>query len=307
MNTDKLILTKALFKSKILELDGSAFELFFSKIMSKENENFRQIKPHGNNGDKKNDGFNAVTGEYYQVYSPEEPANNITTAVNKCKTSFVGLKEYWSKISPIKKYYFVFNDKYKGAFPEIEKVLSEIKRDNTELTSCEPFYAQHLEKKFFNLEENDMIEIIGYIPDDTKIGSVDFVAMKEVVEFLLKDKIGYFHDDRYVVPDFDEKIKFNNLDEQVKTLLTNGSYQSSAITDYFRNNHNFEKQKLKETFVNLYEKGQTEFVNTKNKDVLTFFYILSNAMPQNEKRIQDAVLVLMAYYFESCDIFEEPK
>lgn len=307
MNIDKLILAKALFKTKIHELNGSSFEEFFIKIMIKVDSNFRPVKPHGKNGDEKNDGFNSVDGAYYQVYSPEDPNEKITIAVNKCESSFVGLKEYWDKISPVKKYYFVFNDKYKGAYPEIEKVLAEIKSKNSELTVCEPFYAQHLETIFFNLKEEDMCEIIGIIPDNTKIGSVDFLAMKEVIEYLLNNKSVYVHNEKYVVPDFDDKIKFNDLSDQVKILLVQGSYQNSAINSYFRNANNFEKPKLKEIFLNLYETGLNEFKDEKDKNILTFFYILNKAMPQAEKRIQDAVLVLMAYYFESCDIFEEPK
>ena len=46
---------------------------------------------------------------------------------------------------------------------------------------------------------------------------------------------------------------------------------------------------------------------SENKSDLIFFYILEHAYDNKTADIQQAILVLMAYYFESCDIFEEPK
>jgi len=40
---------------------------------------------------------------------------------------------------------------------------------------------------------------------------------------------------------------------------------------------------------------------------LIFFDVLNSVVPDNSKRTQDAALVLMAYFFESCDIFEDPN
>jgi hypothetical protein len=37
-----------------------------------------------------------------------------------------------------------------------------------------------------------------------------------------------------------------------------------------------------------------------------FMYILKKAMVKDSKPYRDAVLVLMSYYFDTCDIFEEP-
>lgn len=39
---------------------------------------------------------------------------------------------------------------------------------------------------------------------------------------------------------------------------------------------------------------------------LVFFDILDSITPGQSKRTQDAAIVLMAYFFESCDIFEDP-
>jgi hypothetical protein len=38
-----------------------------------------------------------------------------------------------------------------------------------------------------------------------------------------------------------------------------------------------------------------------------FFRLLSDLAPGATKQVQDAAIVLIAYYFEKCDVFQEPK
>ena len=44
-----------------------------------------------------------------------------------------------------------------------------------------------------------------------------------------------------------------------------------------------------------------------SKNDLIFFDILESISPQPDERVRNAALVLMAKYFESCDIFEDPQ
>ena len=54
----------------------------------------------------------------------------------------------------------------------------------------------------------------------------------------------------------------------------------------------------------LYEEGKEKIGD--DSDTI-FYYILNEANPFPEKKLpQDAVIVLMSYYFEACDIFEPP-
>lgn len=111
MNAEDKYLARVLFKNKIYESDGNAFEQFFSSIMFIHDKDFTQIKPWGNLGDRSCDGCNKNTKTYYQVYAPENPSNSYNAAVNKLQHDFQGLISYWS---PIEQFFFVFNDKFKG-------------------------------------------------------------------------------------------------------------------------------------------------------------------------------------------------
>jgi len=89
------------FKLIVLQSDGKQYEDLFVKVMTYHNSDFRAVKPHGNIGDRGNDGWVFSTGTYYQVYAPEELFTNTEKAQNKVKQDFEKLKLYWNNISTI--------------------------------------------------------------------------------------------------------------------------------------------------------------------------------------------------------------
>jgi hypothetical protein len=118
MDNQEKILARILFENKIFKADGNAFESLFTEIMNYAEPDFQQIKPWGNIGDKKNDGYIPSKGIYYQVFAPEEIRKSYPEVVEKLKTDLKGLLEQWS---PVKEFHFVVNDKFKGVNPEAEQ------------------------------------------------------------------------------------------------------------------------------------------------------------------------------------------
>jgi len=164
MDDISLSIARNMFHLQVYESDGVRFEDLFSKIMYYKSPGFQQVKPHGNVGDRKNDGFIKDEGVYYQVYAPEDASNNVLAAVNKIKDDFQGLMEYWHDTCPIKKYYFVLNDKYKGSLPQLHKELINLQR-NFNLTDTGVLVAKDLERELFNLSDDMIRSVVGHLPD----------------------------------------------------------------------------------------------------------------------------------------------
>nr|CBX27246.1 hypothetical protein N47_A12750 [uncultured Desulfobacterium sp.] len=57
MNIQEKTLARYFFQNKILKADGQAFEDIFTAIMNYAEAGFQSIKPWGNIGDRKNDGY----------------------------------------------------------------------------------------------------------------------------------------------------------------------------------------------------------------------------------------------------------
>jgi len=306
MNNEEKYIARLMFKNKVFQKDGKAYEDFFVKVLKHHNHNFLPVKAHGQFGDRKNDGFDKTTGTYYQVYAPEDLEKRKKRAVEKFKEDFDDLYKYWNdKVTPVKEFFYVLNNKYRAVPQIIYPVLEEIKRKYSSV-QVNILLNQDLEEIFLNLPDDKIYDIIGYIPDPLNMQVVDFAVMNQVIEYLLSIESPYIAEAIPEKPDFEKKIVFNKLSARPANLLRTGNYQASNLDEYFKYESQL-KEILKKIFNNIYEGGLKEVPNGDDKNDTVFFYILENASPNKKKPVQDAVLVLMSYYFEYCDIFEEPR
>ncbi len=153
------------FWLKIHEKKASEFQSFFEEIMQKAFPDFQKIRPYGKKGDQGNDGYRANVGEYYQIYSPQDPSEKEAAAAKKLKEDFEKLKRAWDQISKIKTFYFIYNDKGIGVSIEIEKALAELKNANPNI-DFKKLLPRELEDIFFRLKP-DQILALGFDIDST--------------------------------------------------------------------------------------------------------------------------------------------
>jgi hypothetical protein len=64
---------------------------------------------------------------------------------------------------------------------------------------------------------------------------------------------------------------------------------------------------LRIRFNSVYKEGLIEIPNSNTKNDELFFYILRQVSPYSKLGVHNAVYILMAYYFEYCDIYETPE
>lgn len=309
LTNEEKYFAKILFKNKVLQYKGQSFEDFFVSVMTKSEPDFQPVKAYGNIGDRKNDGFVSSTGTYYQVYAPEDITKEKTAgdAVKKLETDFKGLYENWDDICKIKKYYFVVNDRYEGLPAPILQKACELNSDplysDIEILV---FTAKDLQRVFDGLDESDMQDIVGYIPNVPSC-MVEYEALNEVVTYLLNAELPESKGGNLVVPNFAEKITFNNLSKEIEIYLTIGSYQEGLLNRYFNDNPGM-KEHLQKKFNALYELACEVIEDSQeNAADCRYYYIWENAAPKRTMSIDTCIWVLMAYYFSTCDIFEEPK
>jgi hypothetical protein len=176
------------------------------------------------------------------------------------------------------------------------------------------YLAQHLEQEFISLEEDQITSIIGGILDPDSAHGLDYGVLGEVISFIAKTAPDHSRSGKLVAPDINEKIKFNNLNLFGKVLLSK-QLETWQIDDYFSRNSEFAKSALRDDLASFYEESILNIPDSSYpKDEigdLRFLSILQRIAPQtdsaaNDRLKQDAALVIMAKYFESCDIFEEP-
>ncbi len=298
MNRQEKTLARNQFKMKIYEANGQKFEDLFTAIMNYSEPDFQQIKPWGRIGDGKNDGYIKSVGIYFQVFAPEDIKKSYNDVINKLEKDFQGLLKEWS---PINEFYFVVNDKFDGVSKDCEKKIQEIKV-NHKLKNAGFKTPKDLENLLFTLTDDQILSIIHFLPDPSIIKTLDYSILNEVIGFIMGLSYKPADGDKIKMPDWDQKIKFNNLTDRPTKCLNNGYLHVGALEKYLKNNGTFLADELKTKMRELYlfEKEQD-----KNGDDL-FWAIVSQASPKAELSYQTAVIVIMSKYFETCDIFEEP-
>lgn len=304
MDKNTRYIARLIFQNKIYSCDGTAFEAFFSQIMMCHNINFRQVKPQGQYGDRKNDGFDSTTGTYYQVYAPENIQTKEKETIDKLVTDFNGLYSFWQNINPINSFYYVANDKYKGVYASLYEKLQYIRMQYPNIT-VDTFLSKKLEDTFMNLNEDSIIDLIGIIPVPDNI-DVEYGVIKDVVNYLLKVETNPQQEFIPVNPDFGQKIAFNNLSESVAYYLKCHRINEYAISDFFELNSDFTKNELRNVFNSLYNDALSIISDSEDKNDKIFFYIYEKSYTKHSMAIDSAIFTLMAYYFEYCDIFEAP-
>lgn len=297
MNVQEKMISRHLFQNKIFKSDGQAFEDIFTQVMNYSEKNFQSIKPWGNIGDRKNDGYIQIKGIFYQVYAPEDIRKSYVDAVKKLKVDFDGLKNQWS---PVNEFYFVINDKYKGVHADCEMQIQEIKTIYG-LVRAKIMTAKDIENILFSLEDDQILAVTGLIPDPANVKQLDFSILNEVISHIMEIPLDKSSEFSTVLPDWKEKIKFNDLSESVERLLDNGYIQVHILEEYLSNNSNFLADSLRDRLNEVYIQAKGE----NNGDDL-FWAIVNRLSPKSQYFYQIIVIVIMAKYFEACDIFEEP-
>lgn len=302
MNIQEKAIAHTYFKLKIYQKDGYEFQDFFTSIMNKYDSEFTPIKTQGNIGDRKNDGYIPSKGIYYQVYAPERI--DATEAINKIENDIDGLIKYWNDVCPIKEYNFVINDKYKGAYPTINaKILEVGKKYNI---TAKLLLASQIENIFFQLKDEEIIEILGSIIT-VPMENLSFNSLNDVIEGIMK--LPFKIDELLITPaEMEEKIRFNNLNQEISNILNQHSIYTGQLEEYFSNKGNFEREKVQQILTGIYEESRKNIDDIADANSVRFFYIVDKITPEKANvSIMNAIYILMSYYFETCDIFLNPN
>ena len=288
--------SRAFFQLKIFKSDGAQFEKLFTEIMTYRYEGFRKIKPWGNIGDRKNDGYIPNQKSYYQVYAPEDVRNTYPDAVKKLKEDLEGLLDHWNEVE---NFYFVVNDKFYGVNADCERTLRELQKKYA-LKNCAFLTSDDLERILFELEDDQIFTVAPMLEPDQI--SLDFSALNTVISHIMELSNPLIGEESLIYPDWDKKIRFNDLSEISESYLKSGFLLVNDLDEYLQNEGNFFANDLKNKIQSLYTSKKQNHCGDE-----LFSVLVQELCPSAALKYQSAVYVIMAKYFECCDIFEEPK
>ncbi|MFA7239626.1 MAG: ABC-three component system protein [Sulfuricellaceae bacterium] len=301
---------RTLFKLKIYEVSGDSFQRLFNDVMGYSYPDFQTVAPYGNFGDGGNDGWVENEKRYFQVYGKKaDSKTDLSYILSKATGDFAKIQSTWGKIDY---YHFVYNDRFEGAPAPVIKAVSELKTAHN-IQESTVLDGRKLEAIFISLSDDQRCSILGGVPSEI----TDFIDSRLVAELLtyLADKaLQSFSLLNQTAPDFDEKMQLNGLTEPVSSYLKANSYQTRDIEDFLASRDVGLKQSIAFEMQEIYQESLSQIPQQDDAANIRYVWMveklipkLANQHPHTFKAYREAAQVILANYFEICDIYEHPS
>ena len=283
------------FKLAFIEKKGQEFEDFFSEIMEKRHPcgDFIRVRPWGNTGDRKNDGYLKSERRLYQVYAPNEIS--AAKAIAKINKDFNEAIPYWK--DHFDHWHFVHNSR-EGLSPQITKRILELDCSND--VSVLPFGFEDLRTKFFELTESDIVHIVGRAPGPNNFSDLSFTSFKSLLGNIVVNEIPSETDLRPVPGN---KLAINSFSEHIKLLIKFGLRKTKLVRDFFKKWPDaIYGDQITKAISDKYKELKATALNQNDIFLELRKFVIGELKATSE--VEAAALVVLSYFFEECDIFE---
>ncbi|MET8354833.1 ABC-three component system protein [Micromonospora sp. NPDC005206] len=290
---------RGILRRQLDELFGNGFERFFQNLMCARYPDFIDVRTHGNLGDIGADGLSLHERKLYACYAPEVP----DAAAVRSKFQDDLTKAIAKRGDQFDTFVFVHND-LRGVHPEISVLLSQARRVHP-VMRFEQRGPQHLHRELCRLEREEIQELLGCeIPVSDRVYRIGLDDLAPLLAHLVTQRRAAASQAsvREVPPD---KLDYNQLGPDDREEIISSMRYTHLVDEYYQGRRDVtERDEVAQGFNAYYH--QIKAVYDDPGDVLWKLqeYIAGNARGRREE--ERAVMVVLAYFFETCDIFEEP-
>ena len=166
----------------------------------------------------------------------------------------------------------------------------------------ETWGLEELRQVFRSLSLEDRISWFGHAPDEETKARIGFKEIQIVLESLECKAAPSSSAVKAIPPG---KIEANDLSESVSTLIKSGLTKSPLVSAFLDTWHD---ETLGERLALSFRKKYEDLRGTMHPNkIFTDLQMWVGGNNIETAEHQMAVLAVLAYYFERCDIFEEPR
>lgn len=278
---------------------GDGFQDFFASLMELRypSGDFARVRPWGNVGDRKNDGYLKSKRYLFQCFGPDD-----VRPMSKCKTKinadFKGALPYWKKFFDT--WIFVHNDP-KGLAPDILKVLLQLSEKNKPLVATQ-WGFQDLFSEFQQLDARDVVTLLGPAPTRKDLVGVRVEDVRRLLDHIALQPEPLDADVRPVPA---SKLQHNQLSSGAATLLKAGMTRAEVVKKYLRGlSDQTRYDRVAASFKLRYSELKAE--GHAPDDILAHLQCFVASDGITSPAHQAATLAILAFFFEACEIFERP-
>ena len=273
------------------------FETWFTRMAEQVwGTNFDVIKAGGTHGDKKSDGYHIPSNRIFQCYAPESPNTFAANAPAKVKDSFPEVTTYWPELQ---EWVFIHNNS-DGITTTLSDTFEQLRKEYPKIKISQG--SRNLVKNMLH-DKLSVQQLIDLYPEASALVRIR-VEMRHIRP-LLRSIISNATatpdpSDFGLIPD-EDKLDSNDLSPYAISDLRRALDQAGLVAAYLKG---ASKPLVNETL-------QAE-MRSKYQELKAFGHtsdeiiqkMLTFAGDDGTPEVRSAAYVIVAYYFDSCDIFE---
>ncbi len=288
------------FQVAFLTAKGDAFQTLFEQVMGKAHlADFIPCRPWGNVGDRKNDGYLKSERTLFQVYAPNEMS--AAEAIAKIDEDFAGALSHWRQY--FDKWVFVHNA-HDGLSPKIIGKLLELERQHAPLKVTH-WSLEELRLRLGRIPLEGLQSWFGIAPTDAAKRSLSVAELESVLHHIAQTHPPTGDTPRPVPTG---KIEANGLSPSVATLLKAGMERAELVEKFFDRWHDpLYGDRLAGAFRSRYIKLRDQSPKIGPDAVFHELHTWAGGTWASSSGLQVAVMAVLAFFFEQCEIFEAPR
>lgn len=283
------------FENAFLRERGKAFETLFARIMAHAFPgDFQPVRPYGPKGDLKCDGFRASDGTVFQCYAPD--AMKLELLLAKVEEDFAGARLHWT--TKMLRWVFVHNDS-RGLPAEAVKKLAELNLANPNVALAVCGEAE-LRLIAMSLALHQLEDLFGAVPSGRVLEKLDFEALRPVLLAIQRQEP---EAEPSLVAPSAAKLERNALSPDAAGLLRQGRRREQLVEAFFAGWPDPDLgEEIAQAFRVRYQ--ALKAVGLTPDNIFGELQAFAGGMTGEPAR-QGAVLAVLSYFFERCDIFED--
>jgi hypothetical protein len=284
------------FRDTFRSKDGKGFQDFFSELMEMRYPgDFQRVKPYGKLGDRKCDGYHTSIKAVYQLYAPE--SLNLERMLKKIDEDFLGALAFWK--DQMLEWRFVHNQ-WRGLAADVIFALNGL--GVAHKLRVAHWGEPEIRIEVFRLNDENITLLLGFAPTKANISELGIEDLRVVLERIAQQP---FLAESEIRPVPQEKLKANALSDDVQRLLLVGMQKSALVGRFFSTWHDPQfGDRVARAFRKRYE--ELKAANILGDDAFLELLKFAGGAERKAPRIEAAVLAVLAFLFEACDIFEAP-
>jgi hypothetical protein len=277
---------------------GAAFQDFFAEIMEAAYPgDFERVRAYGNRGDLKCDGLLRSSGTVFQVYAPRY--QKVALLLRKIGQDFAGAKEHWA--NTMRAWTFVHNDP-EGLPADVVRAVVALEQENPGI-AIETWACDRLKSVCVALPRLKLVGLFGRPPSRQDFERLTFEPIAKVLVAIHGQPPQALDSIQPVSP---EKLEANSLNANVADYLRLGRQREHLVQQYFEKHPNPTfGDEVAAAFRGEYLRLKADGLAP--DDVFASLQDFAGGTTRGGVEHEAAVLAVLSYLFERCDIFEPPQ